>query len=345
MADADKKPAVLGATAFKPVERKGWEAVRYLIHDPDKGEYFTRTPKSWALITGFYIVYYSCLAAFWAAMLMIFFTTLKDGEPKWIGAESLIGVSPGVGLNPKQLPELIDSSMIQFNKDSETDTEGPNGKVAGWGGWAERSNDYLASIKTGGKACSKDNPASDSEACEFKKTVLSNCNIDGAGFKEGKPCLFLKLNKIFGVENKHYDGTTKYEFDDGSESEFPKDMPESLKTHIKDQLNKEQVWVDCKGEYPADVEGLGAPRYFPDSRGFPGYFFPYKKQENYQSPIVAVQFPDAKVNRLLHVECRVWAKNIGYNRRDRVGINHFELMILDNDAANEIVNGGDGKND
>ena len=34
------------------------------------------------LITGFYIIYYSLLAAFWAAMLMIFFTTLKDNEPK-----------------------------------------------------------------------------------------------------------------------------------------------------------------------------------------------------------------------------------------------------------------------
>ena len=109
--------------------------------------------------------------------------------------------------------------------------------------------------------------------------------------------------------------------------------------------DKQQVWVDCKGEYPSDVEGLGEPVYFPSSRGFPGYFFPYKKQLNYQSPIVAVQFPNAKVNQLLHVECRVWANNIGYNRRDRVGINHFELHILTNDAANEIVNGGDGKND
>ena len=118
-----------------------------------------------------------------------------------------------------------------------------------------------------------------------------------------------------------------------------------VKIHTLNFTDKQQVWVDCKGEYPSDVEGLGEPVYFPSSRGFPGYFFPYKKQLNYQSPIVAVQFPNAKVNQLLHVECRVWANNIGYNRRDRVGINHFELHILTNDAANEIVNGGDGKND
>ena len=101
--------------------------------------------------------------------------------------------------------------------------------------------------------------------------------------------------------------------------------------------DKEQVWVNCKGEYPADIEALGKPVYYPDTRGFPGYYFPYMKQENYQSPIVAVQFPDAEVNQLLHVECRVWAKNIKYNKRDRIGLNHFELHILDQNAAEEIA--------
>ena len=79
---ADEKPKILGATAFKPVERHGWEAIRYMIYNPDTGEYFTRTPKSWALITIFYIIYYSCLAAFWAGMLAIFLTTLQDDQPK-----------------------------------------------------------------------------------------------------------------------------------------------------------------------------------------------------------------------------------------------------------------------
>ena len=79
---ADKKPEILGATAFKPVERHGWEAIKYFIHNPETGEYFTRTPKSWALIFIFYVIYYSCLAAFWAGMLAIFLTTLSDDAPK-----------------------------------------------------------------------------------------------------------------------------------------------------------------------------------------------------------------------------------------------------------------------
>ncbi len=132
---ATAQPTILGGTAIKPVERHGWDKVKYLIHDPDKGEFFTRTPKSWALIFIFYVIYYSCLAGFWAAMLAIFFTTIDDHQPKWIGADSLIGISPGLGLSPKQTDDLIDSSMIMFNKESEAD----DGDIAGWGGWAERS--------------------------------------------------------------------------------------------------------------------------------------------------------------------------------------------------------------
>ena len=81
---ADSKPTILGGTAIKPKERKGWEAVRYIIHNPETGEIFTRTPKSWLLITVFYLIYYSCLAGFWAAMLNIFFLTLEDHQPKWV---------------------------------------------------------------------------------------------------------------------------------------------------------------------------------------------------------------------------------------------------------------------
>ena len=57
---------------------------RYLIYNPETGKIFTRTPKSWLLITVFYLIYYSCLAGFWAAMLNIFFLTLEDHQPKWV---------------------------------------------------------------------------------------------------------------------------------------------------------------------------------------------------------------------------------------------------------------------
>lgn len=322
---ADNKPAVLGGTAIKPVERHGFEAFKYFLHNPETGEYLTRTPKSWALITIFYIIYYAFLAAFWAAMLMIFFTTLNDQSPRWIGAESLIGTSPGVGMHPKQTDALIDSSMIQYNMQSKSDSD----HIAGYGGWVERTKSFLDQYDASkGKDCSVSNRADGgiTEFCKFKTSDLGTCSSGNYGFDEGKPCVFLKLNKIYGIDNDYYNDP----------ADLPDEMPQELKDHIKTQADKNQVWIECHGEYPADRESLGKIEYFPKSRGIPQYYFPYMNQKGYQSPVVAVKFENAKKNQLLHVECRAWAKNIGYHKRDRIGINHMEIHILDDNSADEI---------
>ena len=97
---ADKKEDMLGAVAIKPEgwDRTGWEAFRYFIYDPNNGTVLSRTPKSWALITIFYTIYYSCLAAFWYVCLLIFFSTLPEAAegPKWQQENSLIGINPGM---------------------------------------------------------------------------------------------------------------------------------------------------------------------------------------------------------------------------------------------------------
>jgi len=331
---ADSKPTILGGTAIKPKERHGWEAVRYLIHNPETGEILTRTPKSWLLITVFYLIYYSCLAGFWAAMLNIFFLTLEDHQPKWQNANSLIGVSPGVGLKPRQLDQLIDSTMIAFNFESQDDQGAPGDAnyIAGWKGWSDRTTEFLAKYE-------------DQETCKnsatgcFSLTKLGACQAAPYGFDKGTPCVFLKLNKIYGHTNEHCKAADL-------ETEPCNAMPDSLKEHIKKQSDQEQVWIECHGEYPADRENLKDIKYFPASQGFPGTFFPYKGKidENgnkldYQSPIVAVQFAGATKNQLLHVECRAWAKNIGYSKRDRVGINHLELLVLGDAAAKKVGSG------
>ena len=98
-ATEEAKKEQLGAVAIKPPgwDRTGWEAFRYFIYDPDKGTILSRTPKSWILITIFYIIYYSCLAAFWCGCLFIFGMTLPEKlhGPKWQQNGGLIGSNPG----------------------------------------------------------------------------------------------------------------------------------------------------------------------------------------------------------------------------------------------------------
>jgi len=221
---ADNKPAVLGGTAIKPKERHGWEAVRYLIHNPETGEYLTRTPKSWALIIVFYLIYYSCLAGFWAAMLNIFFLTIPDHEPKWKTTTSLIcdknwenpRCGPGLGMRPKQPSETIDSSMIQFYVGSKPN---PDSEIVQHSSvWQKRADDFLAGLT----------PA--------RKAKLGPCGTD-VGYNEGTPCIFLKLNKIINLVNEPYE-VDDLDNPDSFKGNLGVDMPDTLKDHIKNQGDK-----------------------------------------------------------------------------------------------------------
>lgn len=101
------------------------------------------------------------------------------------------------------------------------------------------------------------------------------------GYKNNAPCIFLKLNKIYGWVPEYYNDTNN----------LPDDMPQTLKNHIASLSVKErnQVWVSCQGEDGADKENVRTIEYFP-TRGFPSYFYPYLNVKNYVSPLVAVRF-------------------------------------------------------
>jgi len=317
--EAKSKPTrIFGAgNAIKPPQRKGCEAVRYAFHNPETGAYLGRTPKSWLLIITFYLLFYSCLAGYWYGCLNVFFLTLNNDEPKWkAGRDSCcLSKSPGLGLKPAQVDKFMDSSLISFNMDAKQDQGKPGDEnyVPGYQGWVNRTRDFLdryANQTHCGQYC-------------FNLEQLGVCGSEPYGYDEGKPCVYLKLNKVFGLENEMFD-------------ELPKDMPETLKEHINAQDDKNQVWVECHGDKPADKEWLGEIKYYPESQGFPAKYFPFKNQKGYQSPLVAVQFSKASHRRLLRIECRAWAANIGYNRIHKIGVNHLDLLILDEESTQEV---------
>lgn len=314
----------IGATAIKPVERHGWEAVSWFLYDRNTGAIMGRTPMSWLLITVFYIIYYTLLAGFWMLCLTIFFQFVDDHQPRWQQDGSLIGSSPALGVRPGQDADMIESSMIIFNKDATKDEIA----VPGRQGWIDRNNKFLEPYKTpkgkGVDCAGGEANTGEGEYCKFDLASLGECAEANYGFDTNSPCLILKLNKIYGLVPDYYNSSVD-------------DMPDDLKTRIDAAQEKNQIWVSCKGENPADNEGVESFEYFPAHAGFSSSFFPYLNQEGYQSPLVAVKLHNVNVGQLLHIECRAWAGNINYNRRDRVGIVHFELLVHDDDSA-DIVN-------
>jgi sodium/potassium-transporting ATPase subunit beta len=301
------EPIPIGCSAIKPVERHGWEAVSWFLYDKNTGAIMGRTPLSWLLITVFYIIYYAFLAGFWALMLIVFFQFIDEKQPMW--QQDRIGESPALGVRPGQDWHHIDSSIIIFNKNKVTDGK----TIPGYGGWVDRTSKFLEPYQGTGEI-----------------TALSQCNgvtDESFGYSSGSPCILLKLNKIYGLVHQYITEPR---------DEMPAELQQRIKNTPVDQ--RKQVWVSCEGENAADREAMGEFSYFPSNGGFPDSNFPYLNQDGYVSPLIAVKFKDPKVGQFLHIECRAWADNIKYHRRDRVGIAHFELM-LHNDTTAAVVDG------
>jgi sodium/potassium-transporting ATPase subunit beta len=53
------------------------------------------------------------------------------------------------------------------------------------------------------------------------------------------------------------------------------------------------VWLSCEGRSEEDKQNLGIIEYFPE-QGFPGYYYPFRRQTGFRSPIVAVHIVDPK---------------------------------------------------
>jgi len=304
-----KEAIPIGCSAIKPVERHGWEAVSWFLYDKNTGAIMGRTPLSWLLITIFYIIYYACLAGFWAVMLIIFFQFIDEKEPMW--QQDRIGRSPALGVRPGQDWDNIDSSMLIFNKEQPKDGK----TIPGYEQWVGRTKEFLE----------KQGYITNGVSHKILKD-LGECSGEQDstfGYSNGQPCVLLKLNKIYGLEHEYYNESIKI-------------MPQELKDRITKATNKKQVWVSCLGENAADKESMGDFTYFPKDGGFPNTNYPYMNEKDYLSPLVAVKFTNPTVGQFLHIECRAWAGNIEYHRRDRVGIAHFELMIHDVATAEKV---------
>lgn len=309
-----------------------------------------RTPLSWLLITVFYIIYYAFLAGFWILMLYVFFQTIDDKDPKWKVTEGLIGKSPALGVRPGQDYELIDSSMILFRTDM-AEKANKKAKVPGYKSWIKKTADFLkeeyddkqSARNDAARDCPDGKKPADlkrEQFCKFDMNILDKCKSGDFGYKNGEPCILLKLNRIFGLNPIYYNDTAKLP------KKVKEEMPDAVKWRIGNATNIHQVWVHCQGENAFDKEALEAPgaiEYFPKDAGFPDMHFPFYNQFNYTSPLVAVKFSGLKPGRFYHIECRAWAGNIDYNKRDRIGRAHLEIMVHDDTTADHAEKGTMGE--
>ena len=312
-------PAVLGVTAIKPPgwDRTGFEAFKYFVFNPSTGEILSRTPLSWLKIIIFYIIYYTCLAGFWLGCLVIFSLTLPHPSmgPKYTLWNSLIGSNPGLGIRPRNHDFRIDSQMIVLNADdtSYAYTPGADKNV----NYAERMRVFLEDFYK------------ESADPIFDLSTLSDCSlypygyVSEGGYARPSPCIFLKLNKIWGWDPYSLGGTLE---DDGRWYD-PDIFPEVVIEKYRELQDKHDIIVNCEGRNAADKEALTYIEYFPKSQSLPAKFFPFKNGGHTPLVAVKIELSPLHIGQLVHVECRAYYYGVWHSSKDRIGLVHFELLI------------------
>jgi len=162
--------------------------------------------------------------------------------------------------------------------------------------------------------------------CDVKVDTWYPC-VASAGYNynssHGGPCIFLKLNEIFGWIPEYYNSST-----------IPDLMPNNLKDFIRrneydfgpnGNANK-AVWLSCLAENPADIENIGPISYLPHL-GFDGRYFPFLNVDEYLSPLIAIHFERPARGVLINIECKAWARNIIHDGPEGRGSVHFELLV------------------
>lgn len=323
-------------------------------YDHKTGEFMGRTFRSWFQLFSFFVLFSGIIVIIWGLMMGIFFQTLDLYVPKMKQEDSLIWDSPGLGYRPagglgfeglkgETLGESIYSSLIWFR----------HGGDGNFDRLRKNLDEFLSMYKPGTFAnqgatltsCGFENPPiKKDQSCEFNIESLSHnghdikcISAEHYGYYFGKPCMLLKMNKVYDwkpdpytIEEVRNHTTMPKLLKDDIEQIYAdkcagKDWGEDETGLAKPCPYLNMVWLHCDGEDDPDKENIGSVTYTPH-RGFPGYYFPYRNQIGYLSPIVMVQLKNPNPGVIMNIQCTAWARNVRH-RMNRNGMVHFEFLM------------------
>jgi sodium/potassium-transporting ATPase subunit beta len=313
------------------------------VWHPDKKEIFGRDGLSWAKLGLFYACYYMTLAGLFCTMLAIFMAIIDKREPTYYNDFSVmwqqkvddyhVGVSPGLGFRPQKDPI---TTLIRV-KSSERNESHPNSYIH----YVRLIDDFLSTylvVDKRGEQIINCDFNSDPDYLEQQFNLNKVCRFEivemfgpenmctqtrNYEYDKSKPCVLIKLNKIYGWKPEPF----------GPNDKLPAEL-RPYETQVR--ANPRNVFILCSGENQVDRDFTGQITYYsltPDGQGkaplgfIPFYYFPFKNQDGYRSPLVFAYFSNITTNVLVNVMCRAYAKNIYRNNLYRIGAVHFEIII------------------
>ncbi|KAL4608793.1 sodium/potassium-transporting ATPase subunit beta-233-like isoform X1 [Arapaima gigas] len=294
-------------------EDGGWKK---FLWNSEKKEFLGRTGGSWSKIFLFYLIFYGCLAGIFIGTIQVMLLTLSDYKPTYQDRVA----PPGLTHTPRSekaefifnvnrpesyfmYTQVLHKLLEMYDDDKQLDQLK-----------YEDCGEYPSDFKDRGDIESE---VGVRKACRFKRSWLGACsglNDRDFGFKDGKPCLIIKLNRIINFIPK------------------PPSSNDSIPVEAREKVQPNVIPVFCASKKEEDAEKIGEVKYFGIGGGFPLQYYPYYGkllQSQYLQPLVGIKFNNLTENTELRIECKVFGENIYYNDKDRYQ-GRFEIKITVN---------------
>ncbi|KAK5875340.1 hypothetical protein CesoFtcFv8_027825 [Champsocephalus esox] len=291
-------------------EDGGWKK---FVWDSEKGELLGRTGSSWSKIIAFYIVFYGCLAGIFIGTIQALLLTLSNYKPTWQDRVAPPGLShtprsdkAEVAFNMNDLESYLPYTKALKDFMTKYDEQWQTDKMK-----FEDCGEEAVEYKNRGDL---ESDVGIRKACRFSRSWLGPCSgLDDPyfGFKEGKPCFIVKLNRIVNFRPK------------------PPTSNESIPDEAQPKVQPNVIPIFCTNRREEDAGKIGEVKYFGIGGGFPMQYYPYYGKllhPHYLQPLVALQFANLTMNTELRIECKVYGDNIDYSEKDRYQ-GRFDLKL------------------
>ncbi|KAG8515782.1 Sodium/potassium-transporting ATPase subunit beta-1 [Galemys pyrenaicus] len=297
----------------KAKEEGSWKT---FIWNSEKKEFLGRTGGSWFKILLFYVIFYGCLAGIFIGTIQVMLLTISEFKPTYQDRVAPPGLT--------QVPQ-IQKTEISFRPSDPKSYEAYVLNIRRFLGKyddvAQKDNmifedcgNVPSELKERGEY---NNERGERKVCRFKLEWLGNCSglhDESFGYKDGKPCIIIKLNRVLGFKPKASNVLI---------IDFTGIPPknESLDTYPM-KYSPYVLPVQCTGKRDEDKDKVGNVEYFGlgGYAGFPLQYYPYYGkllQPSYLQPLLAVQFTNLTTDTEIRIECKAYGENIGYSEKDR----------------------------
>uniref|UniRef100_A0A1A8GHX1 Sodium/potassium-transporting ATPase subunit beta n=1 Tax=Nothobranchius korthausae TaxID=1143690 RepID=A0A1A8GHX1_9TELE len=293
----------------------GWKK---FLWNSETGELLGRTGGSWLKITLFYVVFYGLLAGVFIGTIQALLFTLSEYKPTWQDRVAPPGLShtprtekAEVSFRPKDFETYLPYTKALKEFLSQYDEEKQRDQMK-----FEDCGLEPAEYKNRGDL---ESDMGQRKACRFSRSLLGPCSgLDDRdfGFKEGKPCLIVKLNRIVNFRPR------------------PPMSNDTIPEEVQPKVQPNVIPLHCTHKKEEDAGKIGEIKYFGIGGGFPLQYYPYYGKRlhfHYLQPLVALQFTNLTMKTELRIECKVYGENIDYNEKDRYQ-GRFEIKIQVDDS-------------